>query len=172
MSSGSETTPPSQIHHRFTTDLLEIYPSAREHNFQKRREFRVLSDVLSDLDIRTGDVLEMTALIQATLLDLRPLWPSPSFGVASFSSGNSYPRGCLLRTAAKGGFRTCSSGGPSKSLPTSTRTEKGFPRTILRLVALPLRTKACCFWLDNLLLMAQAPCWCFAVLDATCWHCR
>lgn len=62
MSSGSETTPPSQIHHRFTTDLLEIYPSAREHNFQKRREFRVLSDVLSDLDIRTGDVIEMTAV--------------------------------------------------------------------------------------------------------------
>jgi len=62
MSSGSDTTPPSQIHHRFTTDLLEIYPSAREHNFQKRREFRVLSDVLSDLDIRTGDVLAMTAV--------------------------------------------------------------------------------------------------------------
>jgi len=62
MSSGSESTPPSQIHHRFTTDLLEIYPSAREHNFQKRREFRVLSDVLSELDIRTGDVIEMTAV--------------------------------------------------------------------------------------------------------------
>ena len=62
MSSGSETTAPSQIHHRFTTDLLEIYPLAREHNFQKRREFRVLSDVLSDLDIRTGDVLAMTAV--------------------------------------------------------------------------------------------------------------
>ena len=61
MSSGSDTTPPSQIHHRFTTDLLEIYPSAREHNFQKWREFRVLSDVLSDLDIRTGDILGMTA---------------------------------------------------------------------------------------------------------------
>jgi hypothetical protein len=63
MSSGSETTPPSQIHHRFTTDLLEIYPSAREHNRQKLREFRILSDVLSDLDIRTGDVLEMTATV-------------------------------------------------------------------------------------------------------------
>ena len=62
MSSGSETTPPSQIHHRFTTDLLEIYPLAREHNFQKRRVFRVLSDVLSDLHIRTGDVIEMTAV--------------------------------------------------------------------------------------------------------------
>ena len=61
MSSGSETTPPSQIHHRFTTDLLEIYPLAREHNFQKWKEFRVLSDVLSDLGIRTGDVLAMTA---------------------------------------------------------------------------------------------------------------
>ncbi len=61
MSSGSETTPPSQIHHRFTTDLLEITPSAREHNFQKLREFLVLSDVLSDRDIRTGDILEMTA---------------------------------------------------------------------------------------------------------------
>jgi len=61
MSSGSETTPPSQIHHRFTTDLLEIYPSAREHNFQKLREFLVLSDVLADRDIRTGDILEMTA---------------------------------------------------------------------------------------------------------------
>ena len=62
MSSGSETTPPSQIHHRFTTDLLEIYPSARDHNFQKRRKFLVLSDVLADRDIRTGDVLAMTAL--------------------------------------------------------------------------------------------------------------
>jgi hypothetical protein len=61
MSSGSETTPPSQIHHRFTTDLLEIYPSARDHNFQKRRKFLVLSDVLADRDIRTGDILEMTA---------------------------------------------------------------------------------------------------------------
>jgi hypothetical protein len=61
MSSGSETTPPSQIHHRFTTDLLEIYPSAGEHNFQKLREFLVLSDVLSDRDIRTGDILAMTA---------------------------------------------------------------------------------------------------------------
>jgi hypothetical protein len=61
MSSGSDTTPPSQIHHRFTSDLLEIYPLAREHNFQKLREFLVLSDVLSDRDIRTGDILEMTA---------------------------------------------------------------------------------------------------------------
>jgi hypothetical protein len=61
MSSSSETTPSSQIHHRFTTDLLEINPSARERNFQKLREFLVLSDVLSDRDIRTGDILQMTA---------------------------------------------------------------------------------------------------------------
>jgi len=59
MSSGSETKPPSQIHHRFTSDLLEIYPPAGKNNFSKRRVFGVLSDVLSDLDIRTGDVIEM-----------------------------------------------------------------------------------------------------------------
>jgi hypothetical protein len=62
MSSGSETTPPSQIHHRFTTDLLEINHSEERFTSQRRRVFRFLSDVLSDLDIRTGDVIEMTAI--------------------------------------------------------------------------------------------------------------
>ena len=62
MSSDSETTPPSQIHHRFTSDLLEVYPAEKKHTFQNRRVFRVLSDVLFDLNIRSGDVIEMTSL--------------------------------------------------------------------------------------------------------------
>jgi hypothetical protein len=59
---GSETTPPSQIHHRFTSDLLEVYPAEKKHTFQNRRVFRVLSDVLFDLNIKSGDVIEMRSL--------------------------------------------------------------------------------------------------------------
>ena len=59
---GSETTPPSQIHHRFTSDLLEVYAEEKKHSFQNRRVFRVLSDVLSDLKIKAGDVIEMRSL--------------------------------------------------------------------------------------------------------------
>ena len=62
MPSSSETTPPSQIHHRFTSDLLEVYPAETKHTFQNRRVFRVLSDVLSDLNIKSGDVIEMRSL--------------------------------------------------------------------------------------------------------------
>ena len=62
MSSDSETTSPSQIHHRFTSDLLEVYPKAKKHVFQNRRVFRVLSDVLFDLKIKSGDVIEMRSL--------------------------------------------------------------------------------------------------------------
>jgi hypothetical protein len=62
MSSGSETTQPSQIHHRFTSDLLEVYPEEKKHTFQNRRVFRVLSDVLSDRKIKCGDVIEMRSL--------------------------------------------------------------------------------------------------------------
>ena len=62
MSSSSETTPPSQIHHRFTSDLLEVYPAEKKHTFQDRRMFRVLSDVLSDRKIKSGDVIEMRSL--------------------------------------------------------------------------------------------------------------
>jgi hypothetical protein len=62
MSSGSETTPPSQIHHRFSTDILEIDLPGEKVTLQKRRAFRVLSDVLSDNNIRTGDVIEMMAV--------------------------------------------------------------------------------------------------------------
>jgi hypothetical protein len=62
MSSDSETTPPSQIHHRFTSDLLEIYPAEKKHTFQDQRMFRVLSDVLSDRKIRPGQVIEMRSL--------------------------------------------------------------------------------------------------------------
>ena len=62
MPSGSETTQPSQIHHRFTSDLLEVYPEEKKHTFQNRRVFRVLSDVLSDLNIKAGDVIEMRSL--------------------------------------------------------------------------------------------------------------
>ena len=59
MPSSSETTPPSQIHHRFTSDLLEVYPAETKHTFQNRRVFR---DVLSDLNIKSGDVIEMRSL--------------------------------------------------------------------------------------------------------------
>ena len=59
---GSETTPPSQIHHRFTSDLLEVYPAEKKHTFQDRRIFRVLSNVLSDRKINSGDVIEMRSL--------------------------------------------------------------------------------------------------------------
>ncbi len=62
MSSDSETTPPSQIHHRFTSDLLEVYPAEKHHTFQNRRMFRVLSDVLSDRKINSGDLIEMRSL--------------------------------------------------------------------------------------------------------------
>ena len=61
MPSSSETTPPSQIHHRFTSDLLEIYLTREKLTFQRRRAFRVRSDVLSDLDIRSGDDIETRA---------------------------------------------------------------------------------------------------------------
>jgi len=115
MSSGSETKPPSQIHHRFTSDLLDIYPPAGKNNFSKRRVFRVLSDVLFDLNLRTGDVIEMTSPAP----DYTPE-PYAIVAVSFIWSGvlllHSYPRGCLLRTVAKGVFRTCTSGGPSKSL--------------------------------------------------------
>jgi len=59
---GSETTPPSQIHHRFTSDLLEVYPAEKKHTFQDRKIFRVLSDVLSDRKIKAGAVIEMRSL--------------------------------------------------------------------------------------------------------------
>ena len=59
---GSETTPPSHIHHRFTSDLLEVYPAEKKHTFQDRKIFRVLSDVLSDRKIKSGDVIEMRSL--------------------------------------------------------------------------------------------------------------
>ena len=59
---GSETTPPSQIHHRFNSDLLEIYPAEKKHTFQDRRMFRVLSNVLSDRKINSVDVIEMRSL--------------------------------------------------------------------------------------------------------------
>ena len=62
MSSDSETTPPSQIHHRFTSDLLEVYPAEKKHTFEDRRMFGVLSDVLSDRNFKTGDVIEMRSL--------------------------------------------------------------------------------------------------------------
>ena len=62
MPSGSETTPLSQIHHRFTSDLLEVYPAEKKHTFQDRRMFRVLSDVLSDRKIKSGAVIEMRSL--------------------------------------------------------------------------------------------------------------
>ena len=62
MPSDSETTPPSQIHHRFTSDFLEVYPAEKKHTFQNRRMFRVLSDVLSDRKINSGDVIEMRSL--------------------------------------------------------------------------------------------------------------
>src|SRR6516162_2440476 len=62
MPSASETTPPSQIHHRFTSDLLKVYPAEKKHVFQNRRVFRVLSDVLFDLKIKAGDVIEMRSL--------------------------------------------------------------------------------------------------------------
>ena len=58
----SETTPPSQIHHRFTSDLLEVYPAETKHTFQDLRMFRVLSDVLSDRKIKSGEVIEMRSL--------------------------------------------------------------------------------------------------------------
>ena len=62
MSSDSETTPPSQIHHRFTSDLLEIYPAEKKHTFLDQRMFRVLSNVLSDRKINSGDVIAMRSL--------------------------------------------------------------------------------------------------------------
>ena len=62
MPTPSETAPPSRIHHRFTSDLLEVYPVEKKHTFQNRRVFRVLSDVLSDRKIKSGDVIEMTSL--------------------------------------------------------------------------------------------------------------
>ena len=104
MSSGSETTPPSQIHHRFTTDLLEITPPAREHNFQKRRVFRVLSDVLSDLHIRTGDVIEMTAFEPAHTLE-----PHAVVAVSFIWSGvlllrQFVPPRMLVTNSSKGGL--------------------------------------------------------------------
>jgi hypothetical protein len=62
MPSDSETTPPPQIHHRFTSDLVEVYPAEKKHTFQNQRVFRVLSDVLFDLNIKSGDVIEMRSL--------------------------------------------------------------------------------------------------------------
>ena len=62
MPSGSDDTPPSQIHHRFTSDLLEIDPREQKHSLQGQTLFCVLSDVLSDLDMRTGNIIEMRAI--------------------------------------------------------------------------------------------------------------
>ena len=62
MPSGPDTVPTSQIHHRFTSDLLEINPREDKHSLQRQLLFCVLSDKLSDLDIRTGNIIEMRAI--------------------------------------------------------------------------------------------------------------
>ena len=59
MSSDPETTPPAKAHYLLTSDLLEVYPPNGSDTLKTGRTFRVLSEVLSGLDIRTGDVIEM-----------------------------------------------------------------------------------------------------------------
>jgi hypothetical protein len=59
---SSDTVPPPRIHHQFSSDLSEIRSLGEKYSLQGRRLYCVLSDVLSDLKIYSGDVLEMRSL--------------------------------------------------------------------------------------------------------------
>jgi hypothetical protein len=59
MASPSDHRPSLPLHHHFQADLLEIVPESEKPSLEDYRVFRVLSDALSDLDIRCGSVLRM-----------------------------------------------------------------------------------------------------------------
>ena len=62
MASESEPLPCSYIHEYLKADLLEISLGGEKKSKLGLRLFRVLSDVLSDLEIRCGTVLRMRAM--------------------------------------------------------------------------------------------------------------
>jgi hypothetical protein len=112
MASQSRPFRSSRIPQYFNADLLEIGAESDQGRTQRYRVFRVLSDVLSDLDIRRGSVLSMRAIQSGdspkahAIVAVRFIWSSalllrqfvPPRTLITNSRGENYPHLHLSRS--------------------------------------------------------------------------